>query len=209
MKALGWLWMLFWCLLVLLFTAWPLIVFANPVDVAETWADVREATNHNDAPEIDDFLAWQGLGPGYPWCQAFAAWCIDADAGKRVMPQTASVHQGVKWALRNRLTVSTLTPRAVLVGASVPRGAVVAFKHGPGADAETFTGNGHAALAVHWKGPKGRTIEGNTKPGEGGDQRGASTDLSAGHDGVYWRDRALGLAGTFPVVLFYWPRGQL
>lgn len=180
--------------------------FADPVDVADSWAYVREATNHNDAPEIDDFLAWQGLGPGYPWCQAFAAYCVDADAGRRVMPQTASVWQGVRWALRNRLAVETITPRSVLLGASVPRGYVVAFKHGLGGNAETFSGNGHAALAVSWRGTTGRTIEGNTKPGPGGDQRGASTSLDGGRDGVYYRDRALGLAGSFPVVMFYKPR---
>lgn len=204
-----WLWLAFWVFVVLAFTTWPLWVFANPVDVAETFDDVREASNRNDAPEIDEFLAWQGLGPGYPWCQAFAACCVDEDAGRRVMPKTASVHQGVKWALRNRLTVDALTPRAVLLGAAVPKGAVVAFKHGPGSDAETFTGNGHAALVIHWRGATGRTIEGNTKPGPGGDQRGASFALDGGQDGVYRRDRALGLAGTFPVVLFYWPRGLL
>lgn len=180
-------------------------VFASPVAVAARYLDVREATNRNDAPEIDRFLRWAGLGPGYPWCQAFAAWCVDEAAGRRVMPKTASVNQGVKWALRNRLAMEIITPRSVLLGASVPAGYVVAFKHGLGADAATFSGNGHAALAVSWRGATGRTIEGNTKPGPGGDQRGASTSLAGGRDGVYYRDRALGLAGSFPVVLFYRP----
>lgn len=180
--------------------------FADPVDVARSFSHVRERTNHNDAPEIDRFLRWSGLAPGYPWCQAFAAFCVDEAAGRRVMPKTASVWQGVRWALRNRLVVDTITPRSVLLGATVPRGYVVAFKHGLGADAETFSGNGHAALAVSWRGSMGITIEGNTKPGPGGDQRGASTSLAGGRDGVYYRDRALGLAGSFPVVLFYKPR---
>lgn len=181
-------------------------VFADPVDEARSFAHVREVTNHNDAPEIDRFLAWAGLCPGYPWCQAFAAYCVDEAAGRRVMPRTASVWQGVRWALRNRLAVDMITPRSVLMGASVPRGYVVAFKHGLGADVETFSGNGHAALAVSWRGSMGITIEGNTKPGSGGDQRGASTSLDGGRDGVYERTRALGLAGSFPVVLFYRPR---
>lgn len=191
----------------LLVASIPWIVYANPVDVAESFADVREATNRNDAPEIDEFLAWQGLGRGYAWCQAFAAYCVDADAGRRVMPRTASVNKGVAWALKNRLLAATLSPRAVLLGARIPAGAVAAFKHGLGADAETFTANGHSALVVEWDGARGRTIEGNTKPGPEGDQRGAALgDLRGGHDGVYYRDRALGLAGSFPIVLFYWPR---
>lgn len=201
----AWLW-----LVLLAFGGCGAPVYANPADVAAEYDYVREYSNRNDAPEIDAFLAHSGLGPGYAWCQAFAAYCVDADVGKRVMPRTASVHQGVKWALRNRLAVGMLSPRQVLLGAAVPRGAVAAFKHGAGADAETFNGNGHAALVLHWRGASGRTIEGNTKPGPGGDQRGAELgNLTGGHDGVYRRDRALGLAGTFPVVLFYWPKGAL
>lgn len=38
---------------------------------------VREATNNNDGPEVEAYLAATGLGQGHPWCAAFVAWNLD------------------------------------------------------------------------------------------------------------------------------------
>jgi hypothetical protein len=37
----------------------------------------REVTP-NRSPLIDAWLRRCGLGPGYPWCAAFASWCVEA-----------------------------------------------------------------------------------------------------------------------------------
>lgn len=43
---------------------------------------IREATGNNDGPQVERFLAYVGLGKGYPWCAAFVCtmygdMCID------------------------------------------------------------------------------------------------------------------------------------
>ena len=36
---------------------------------------VREATGHNDGKQVEEYLAYTGLGKGYAWCAAFVSWC--------------------------------------------------------------------------------------------------------------------------------------
>ena len=53
--------------------------FATPgvqvLKVAKGYTYVREKTNHNDAPEIDQFLKYVGLAPRLSWCLAFDNFC--------------------------------------------------------------------------------------------------------------------------------------
>ena len=53
--------------------------FANQgsrvLKIAGGYVNVRENTNHNDAPEIDIFLKYVGLAPSFPYCLAFANFC--------------------------------------------------------------------------------------------------------------------------------------
>lgn len=48
------------------------------VDLAESQIGVRQ-TNGNTGPEIDEYLACSGLGPGYAWCAAFVCWIYDSN----------------------------------------------------------------------------------------------------------------------------------
>lgn len=43
---------------------------------------VREATNHNDGPAVESYLASVGLGKGYSWCMAFVYWCAKQASAK-------------------------------------------------------------------------------------------------------------------------------
>lgn len=38
---------------------------------------VREATGHNDGPEVEKYLKATGLGKGYSWCASFVRWTFD------------------------------------------------------------------------------------------------------------------------------------
>jgi hypothetical protein len=53
---------------------------------------------------------------------------------------------------------------------------------------------GHAGLVVSWEGQAGITIEGNTGPGDAGDQREGG--------GVYLRKRMLSPGSAFRIVSF-------
>lgn len=196
----------------LMFLASPAL--ANPCDDAvaraKTFLYVREATNHNDHPAIKAMLRLCGLGPGYAWCQAGAVnwvdWAlVEAGYGPTLL-RSASVHQFAHWARENDVEMMTISGDEVALGYPVPPGAIGSFKHGTGADLDDFNGAGHAFVTRDWWiGERGPTVEANTKPGPGGDQRGASTDTKYGMDGVYERERSLGLETGFPVVQFAWP----
>jgi len=43
----------------------------------------REITP-NRSPLIDAWLRRCGLGPGYPWCAAFASWCVEERADRKL-----------------------------------------------------------------------------------------------------------------------------
>ena len=64
---------------IILFVLWPCLAFGfnttSVLDTAKSYLYVREKTNHNDAPEIDKFLKYVGLGPQFPYCLAFAEFC--------------------------------------------------------------------------------------------------------------------------------------
>jgi hypothetical protein len=43
---------------------------------------IKEATGHNDGPEVEKYLAYVGFKAGAPWCAAFVCWsygqgCVD------------------------------------------------------------------------------------------------------------------------------------
>ncbi len=44
------------------------------VERAAADVGVREATGHNDGPEVERYLAHVGLGKGHPWCAAFVSY---------------------------------------------------------------------------------------------------------------------------------------
>lgn len=50
----------------------------NLVEVYEGFVGVREKTGNNDGPQVERFLAHEGLGKGYAWCAAFVSFCLDS-----------------------------------------------------------------------------------------------------------------------------------
>ena len=49
----------------------------NLVKIYRGYIGVREKTGKNDGPEVEEFLAHEGLGKGYAWCAAFVSFCLD------------------------------------------------------------------------------------------------------------------------------------
>ena len=45
------------------------------VDIAAKEIGVKEATGNNDGRQVEEYLAYTGLGKGYAWCAAFVSWC--------------------------------------------------------------------------------------------------------------------------------------
>lgn len=45
------------------------------VAIAAKEIGVREATDNNDGPRVEEYLAYTDLGKGYAWCAAFVSWC--------------------------------------------------------------------------------------------------------------------------------------
>lgn len=45
------------------------------VAIAAKEISVREATDNNDGPRVEEYLAYTDLGKGYAWCAAFVSWC--------------------------------------------------------------------------------------------------------------------------------------
>ncbi len=179
----------------------------------QSYEHVREVRppNGNRSPEIDKFLAWAGLGPGYAWCQAFPNYCWDTVLqrhGYKRLPACASVAKMAHWAAGSPLRANFMDAEQIVLGGRVPPGAVLAFKHGLGSELEDFDGPGHAATSKSWFKKGGSTWEGNTKPGTAGDQRGAVIgDTTGGYDGVYMRQRSAGLGTKFPLIGAWWPKG--
>lgn len=53
------------------------------LEIARGYVGVREVGGNNCGPEVETWLRRVGLGPGNPWCMAFA-WCCVDDAFKRL-----------------------------------------------------------------------------------------------------------------------------
>lgn len=193
-----------------------IFVGKSVLDNANKYLYVREKTNNNDAPEIDKFLKYHGLGPGFSWCQAFANYnyyeAFLYHNEKTPFPKIARCSTFARWCLNQPVRIKVITAKQVLAGAAEPHpGDIANFKHGPYVTKETFTYNGHAAIVISYNKitKTVTTIEGNTKPSNQGDQTGVTKgDLSYGHDGVYVRERSIGLKTKFPILYFIRPIQQ-
>src|SRR5688572_14114768 len=65
----------------------------------------------NRSPLIDAWLRRCGLGPGYPWCAAFASWCVEEGRFSRV-DDDAVMPVACAGALRlGRMFPETLAPQ--------------------------------------------------------------------------------------------------
>lgn len=166
------------------------------VNNAHKYLHVREKTNHNDSPEIDRMLAYLGLPKGLSWCAAFSLWnyheAADELRVKQPFPKYGRVAMLWSTCQRNPLRYRAITPDEVRLGSvRLQPGDLPIWAHGT---IKTGDFNGHTGLVEQQLSPRSfRSIEGNTQPGPGGNQREGG--------GVYERTRAIE-AGSFRIIGF-------
>lgn len=176
------------------------------VEKAKSYLHVREQNNNNRSPEIDKFHKYYGLPYGNPWCMMFVGYsyyeAFSAYNMKTPLPRFARVSTFSKHAIKNPLTYQVISTKKLMWGVdTLLPGDMVAFKHGKISPTDTFTWDGHIEIGMRRDGKTFICIGGNTKPSAKGDQTGRTKhDLSAGLDGVYIRERTLGLNTNFPIV---------
>jgi hypothetical protein len=189
------------CILGMLSTSWAETsqthcqIAQQAVTNSYKYKNLREKTNHNDGPQIDEFHRYVGLdnqkqikatGSGYSWCAAFVVYNYKEAAefcGKaQPLPKTAGVANLWNRAKENPVRYTTFTVEQVRLGLiKLQPGDMPIWKHGTAKQAFT---TGHIGLTISQvSNTKLKTIEGNTSPGEGGSQSDGG--------GVYFRDRYL------------------
>lgn len=158
------------------------------------YLNVREATNKNDGPDVERFLAYIGLPKGQSWCMAFVCYNYRHDAGFTPWPRNGRCAAVWKQAQARELTYRTFSAEDVQVGAEkLQPGDVAIWAHGGINAARDF--NGHTGIVL---GQRNRNSfvsrEGNTMPSNVGNQREGG--------GVYDRTRGLGIGSSFRIVGF-------
>lgn len=136
----------------------------TPVEVAKGYLGT-----HNGLP----FLKVVGIHFKASWCAAFAVFCTVTAIPNSHIPRTASCYQLWTRSGANPTRFVRCTPDKRSWGICKPQpGDLVVFKHGTA----TASWLGHAGIVEEVL-PDGRlrTIEGNTSPNAGGDQREGNT----------------------------------
>lgn len=145
-------------------------VIGKWISTAEQYVGIRE-TKTNSSKEIDQFLRYVGLNPGYAWCMAYAQFTFNQACRSAGVKPTA-LHKGA--------SVRTVFRQTRLKGKRLPskfageRGQMMCFM-------KPRTAFGHVAIVTQrLSDGKLRTIEGNTGPDGGRDG-----------DGVYRKVRPI------------------
>ena len=153
------------------------------IEQATKWIGVKEATNHNDGPEVEMFQkAVDGKAQGESWCMAFVQFCLQQ------VEQIENIRTNM-FSAEHCLTVWNKTHKEMHREAPEP-GFVAIWQHGD-------TTQGHTGIVTEvLEGGKFGTIEGNTGDGSGVVRDG---------DGVYRRTRSINGAGSMKVLGFIDP----
>jgi hypothetical protein len=151
------------------------------VDVALQEVGVTETPpGSNEGPRIAEYMSAVGLSDGYPWCAGFARKMLDQVGADRPDVRSAGATDYV--------TESSIEAKRALRGTrDVPDGALAVWRRGD-------TWKGHIGIVRTWQKQCGRTVEGNTSPGEAGPQRDG--------DGVWRRERCIRPGSYFRIVAF-------
>ncbi len=164
------------------------------LDTARAYVGVVERPkDSNRGPEVEKFLAAVNLEPtkdrfgtwrSYPYCAAFVTFTLK-QAGAIDEPKVRSAR-----AL-DFVTRKSIEARIVQRGTvNIEPGTIVVWK----AKRDPSDPTGHVGFVVEWEGQAGTTIEGNTGPGDAGDQRDGG--------GVYLRKRLLSPGSAFRITHF-------
>lgn len=135
----------------------------------------REATGHNDGPEVQAILEGTGLHGDNPWCAAAQALIADVSRTWRPKEFAASV---AKWRSAADLAGRRLQVR------HAGRGDLVTKDYGKG--------KGHMALVLVNLKVLVKTAEGNTSPGEAGSQRDGQGFYRRWRLSKWWTDAIAG-----------------
>lgn len=111
----------------------------------------------NSGPEVDEYLASVGLGPGFSWCAAFVYWCFKEAAKKLDVRNPVYKTAGVLNHWNNTAGKKILSRDAFGNPALVKPGQVFIMSYGGGL--------GHTGIVEKVNGGFLTTIEGNTNDG--------------------------------------------
>jgi hypothetical protein len=154
---------------------------------------VRELTNHNDSPRIDEVLTYMRLPLRLPYCASFVVYWYNHAGFGAVLPRTGGVMELERRMRKDELKYKIIRPESVLLGiVSVQEADILCWNYGGG--------KGHTGVAVRPVGKKVETIEANTQSGDKGNQREGG--------GVYRRLRSIKVSGSGKLDCFARVRSQ-
>lgn len=132
---------------------------------------IREKGGPNRGPQVERYLRFVGLGPGYPWCMAFAQQTFDSARARAGAPKGDLVKGA---AVRDVYKRSRVKGRLLASVVRVPAGSMMCFM-------KPNTPYGHVGIVrTNRLNGKLEVIEGNTGPDGGRDG-----------DGVYLKVRPI------------------
>ena len=154
------------------------------LNTAKSYLYVRENTNHNDAPEVNKFLKYVGLGPHFPYCLAFAQFCWGQHYKPSPYPVTGGTVHFMELVKAHPLRYKIYTAEDFAMGRGIGAvGGIGIFFHN--------SKTGHAFILEKPLKLKGmQTIEGNTvssSKGTAAEQRGEGKTKKA--QGVFRKVR--------------------
>ena len=172
----------FWAFLLLLLLPLLILNAQKHLDIAKSYAGVKEATGNNDGKEVEMFLQSVGRKKGDSWCAAFVSFCLTKADVKE-----PKIRSGL--ARDFKRSKNLINANDVLRGIKkIEPGYIVGWEKGN-------TIFGHLGFALtRWYKVYGTTIEGNTSSGITGNQ--------SDGDGVYIRSRKIEPANYFRIVWF-------
>lgn len=131
---------------------------------------VREATGHNDGPQVEAYLRYTGLGKGNAWCAAFVCWVLGqagVDNPKTAWAASLFPHDKLVWPrakIRARGNPQRATKKVLTTGN--PQRATIFGLYFP-----SLKRIAHCGFIDEWNEKEVITVEGNTndKGGREGD----------------------------------------
>jgi hypothetical protein len=171
----------------MLFTCWAMLLSSvglsqtpKHLEIALSYVGVTEV-KPNSSPEIDMWLKYVGLNPGYAYCAAYVSYCIGTANVREPKIRTARA--------QSFITSKSIPASKVLRGeVEIPIGSIVIWKNGN-------TMFGHVGFnTIEWRGATGETVEANTSSSNRGNQREG--------EGVYLKKRRIVPTEVFRITHF-------